>query len=48
MQKILQNKLKFITDLTDSVVLALVHRNILAVLLVFVPFIDIVADVVAV
>ena len=34
--------------MTDSVVLALVHRNIQAVLLVFVPFIDIVADVVGV
>ena len=48
MQKILQKKLKLFTDMTDSVVLALVHRNIQAVLLVFVPFIDIVANVVGV
>ena len=44
----MKNKLKLFTDLTDSVFLALVHRNIQAVLLVLVPFIDVVADVVGV
>ena len=48
MLKILQNNLKLFTDLTHSVFLALVHKNIQAVVLGLVPFIHVVADVVEV